>query len=197
MINCLITPILTGRLLTGFQIVDGHGVTYYYGGNAGELVHEDAYRTDISSGTTGWALKSIVTAKNDTVRFDYVEYTDRSITESEYKTLSVSDSYAYRMYVEDEGDVQVQQEYDLSTTLNINITLPNYTTFLLSGIEANGIKVNFFRASAGGIHSNAVDSITVVDKQSGDVIKQISLLYSGMNKRPHFYLERLEMDGLK
>ena len=57
--------------------------------------------------------------------------------------------------------------------------------------------MNFFRASAGGIHSNAVDSITVVDKQSGDVIKQISLLYSGMNKRPHFFLDRLEMDGQK
>lgn len=196
-INCQITPILTGGLLTGFQIVDGHGITYNYGGNASEHVHEDAYRTDISSGTTGWALKSIVTTKNDTVRFDYVGYTDRSITEPEYKTLSVNDSYAYRMYVQDEGDVQVQQEYELSIALNFNITLPNYTTFLLSGIEANGIKVNFFRASADGIYSNAVDSITVVDKQSGDIIKQINLSYSGMNKRPHFFLDRLEMDGQK
>ena len=109
-INCQITPILTGGLLTGFQIVDGHGITYNYGGNASEHVHEDAYRTDISSGTTGWALKSIVTAKNDTVRFDYVGYTNRSITEPEYKTLTVNDSYAYRMYVQDEGDVRVQQE---------------------------------------------------------------------------------------
>ena len=90
------------------------------------------------------------------------------------------------MYVQDEGDVQVQQEYELSIALNFNITLPNYTTFLLSGIEANGIKVNFFRASADGIYSNAVDSITVVDKQSGDIIKQINLSYSGMNKTTAF-----------
>ena len=101
------------------------------------------------------------------------------------------------MYVQDEGDVRVHQEYELSTALNFNITLPNYTTFLLSGIEANGIKVNFLRASADGIYSNAVDSITVVDKQSGDIIKQINLSYSGMNKRPHFFLDRLEMDGQK
>lgn len=53
-INCQITPILTGGLLTGFQIVDGHGITYNYGGNASEHVHEDAieriFRRELQDG---------------------------------------------------------------------------------------------------------------------------------------------------
>lgn len=189
--NLLIKPTVVNKLLTSFQITDEAGVIYNYGGTAQSNLYETASSPEyLVPVYTAWALQSIITPNRDTILFKYIKYTDNSLIEPENKSITIRDASAVPV---EEGSFEIP--YSLSTNLLQDITLPKYTTFLLSEIETNAQTIRFTRkADSYNQQIRVLSDVEVVDKITGKPIKKIGFTYSGRSRDPHYFLETLSVD---
>jgi len=182
-VNITATRDVDGML--SFYIIDEDGMRYSFGGDLAS--YETAYQGGLNASiVTGWPVSTIQSPKGENVSFKYISYIDNETIQPENKTLTITDAYRAMSW-----GVYYNFPYSKDYGLESHNSYPNYRTFYVSEMESRNQIVKFNR------NGRVLSSISVTDKINSTTIKNISLSYSGITKKPHYFLDDVTIDDQK
>lgn len=173
-------------------LTDASGFQYLFGGQdtpTGPKLVEVSHYSDsknTKSQETAWSLRQIVSPYNETVKFRYVIYTNRSDrTYDRYKSLTVTDASVYTPFA---SILELKQTFDAHVEKNKNTLNPasNFEEICyISEIETDKEIITFNRTSTNYKPGSSITDINTpcllsdiqIKNKQTNIIKKISFTY--------------------